>query len=157
MAKETIILHEIELSKNEIKTAFGISMQTISKLEKSDPKFPKITANKKFNLLELIHFFQSQKKTNQDSTLADAKLKLVQMQSRRIALQIRERQLDLVEIAYAKDQIQKILQEVKSKIERLPRDIAKKCDGKDTKEIEIIAKQVITENINSWIGSNISV
>ena len=59
MAKEIIILHEIELSKNEIKTAFGISMQTISKLEKSNPDFPKLTDNKKFNLLELIKFFQT--------------------------------------------------------------------------------------------------
>lgn len=148
MKKDVILLHEIDLSKNEIKTAFGISMQTISKLEKSNPNFPKINTNNKFNLLELIKFFQSNKQAN---TTTDAKLRLLELQSKKLELSIREQENELVEIEHVKDTIQKITQKIKQTLEQLPRKISKKTENRSEMEIEVIAKDIIAVEIEKLL------
>lgn len=143
-------LHEIEIGKVDIKTVWGISIATIDKHIKSDPNFPKLTTNKKFNLLELIQYFKNAN-TQKANTTTDAKLKLLELQSRKLELTIREQENELVEIEHVKDQIQKMTQKIKQLMENLPRKIAKKVENKTEMEVEIISKDVIAIEIEKLI------
>lgn len=156
-AKEQIDWATVSITKSDMKGIFNISLATMNRLIDTDSTFPKKDADGRFNLLQLIQYFKNAGGKKSDSSMTEAKLKLVKMQAKRIALQIRERQLELVEIAFANDQIQKILQELKSNLEKLPREISIKTEGLSKNEIEIITKQIIADTVEKWMDKKINV
>ncbi|MCA0387609.1 MAG: hypothetical protein LCH52_03855 [Bacteroidetes bacterium] len=142
--------NEIEITKQDMKVIFKISLQTIEKLIQTNSDFPKIQPTKKYNLLECIHFFQKNGTTKANTT-TDAKLRLLELQSKKLELSIREQENELVEIDHIKDTIQKITQKIKQTLEQLPRKISKKTDNRSEMEIEVIAKDIIAVEIEKLL------
>jgi len=143
-------INDIEISGNHITEIFQISNRVLSQW-KSDPNFPQPTPNKKYNLVEVIRFAKNANKKSSNEGITAARILLTRLQARRTQLQIRERENELVEISHAKDQVQKMLQKIKSVLEKIPHDISKQCYGKNENEIQIVAQKVISQAINKFI------
>ena len=139
----------IEISGNQIKEIFQITDTTLRK-HRVDPNFPKPTPSKFYNLIEVIRYFKNLK-SDKPTTTTDAKLRLLELQSKKLELQIREQENQLVEIDHVKDTIQKITQKIKQTLEQLPRKIAKKTENRTEMEVEIIAKDVIAGEIQKLL------
>jgi len=149
-AKDRINYADIWIGKYDIKAIFEVAINTITRLEQSDADFPKKNADGKFNLLECIRYFKNAQ-NKKATTTTDAKLRLLELQSKKLELQIREQENQLVEIDHVKDTIQKITQKIKQTLEQLPRKISKKTENRSEMEIEVIAKDVIAGEIQKLL------
>jgi len=127
----------IEITKTELATFLGVGNSQITKLV---AKGLPVLANKKINLMDAMLWHSAQQKSQKVQSQQDARTKLIDLQARKLKLQIMQQRGDLVEVTTIQQSISKVIESVKTQIQTLITRLPAKLEGKTQVQMTEILK-----------------
>ena len=137
-------IEEIEVTKGEFGAFIGVNNNAVTRMVKAG--LP-VLDNKKVNLQQATAWFIAQQKSEKSQTQQDARTKLIEAQTKRIKLQILEKRGDLVEIEQVKQEITKLIETLKQRINSLITKLPPKLEGKGQVQIAEILKADVKKTL----------
>lgn len=134
MSKET---GKFSITKTELSEFLGVSPAQVTKYIKAGMPVESV---QRVNLQDCVRWLIAQQKTQKVQSQQDARTKLIDLQARKLKLQIMQQRGDLVEVATVQQNISKVIDSVKTQIQTLITRLPAKLEGKSQVQMTEILK-----------------
>ena len=142
MSKET---GKFSITKTELSEFLGVSPAQVTKYIKAGMPVESV---QRVNLQDCVRWLIAQQKTEKVQTQQDARTKLIELQARKLKLQIMQQRGDLVEVATVQQNISKVIESVKTQIQTLITRLPAKLEGKTQVQMTEILKTDVNKALS---------
>lgn len=141
MGKETT---NFSITKTDLAEFLGVSPAQVTKYIKAGMPVESI---QRVNLQDCVRWLIAQQKSQKVQSQQDARTKLIDLQARKLKLQIMQQRGDLVEVATVQQNISKVIESVKTQIQTLITRLPAKLEGKTQVQMTEILKTDVNKSL----------